>query len=85
MCPIASANWNNSSIAGVWALNFNNVRANSNENYGCRSDSKPRTVQAACGIKGGVFLRLAKAFAKSAARPFASRHHVVLDRLGVMP
>jgi hypothetical protein len=82
MCPMASGNWNNSSISGVWALNCNNARSTSNDNYGLRADSKPRTAPAECGIKGGAFLHLAKAFAKFAGRPFSSRHHVVLDRLG---
>ena len=84
MCPIAGGNWNNSSNAGVWALNCNNVRGNSNDNYGLRADSKPRTAPAECGLKGGAFLHLAKAFAKFAGRPLASRHHVVLDRLGAI-
>lgn len=34
MCPIVSANWNNVSNAGVWALNLNNVRSNANNNVG---------------------------------------------------
>lgn len=86
LCPMSGANWNNSSNAGVWALNFNNGRSNSNDNYGFRSDSNsPHTAQAAGGIKGGAFLRLAQACAKSAGHLFASRHHVVLDRLEVIP
>ena len=39
MCPIVSANWNNGSNAGVWALNLNNVRGNANNNVGGRADS----------------------------------------------
>lgn len=39
MAPIAGGNWNNGSIDGVWALNLNNVRSNSNNNVGFRSDS----------------------------------------------
>ncbi len=42
MCPIASGNWNNSANAGVWTLNLNNVRGNSNNNVGCRADSVSR-------------------------------------------
>lgn len=38
MCPIAGGNWNNGSNAGVWALNLNNARANSNTNVGARAD-----------------------------------------------
>lgn len=41
LCPISSANWNNGSMAGVWYLNLNNVRANSNNNIGFRSDFEP--------------------------------------------
>jgi hypothetical protein len=41
MCPISGANWNNGSNAGVWALNLNNARTNSNTNVGFRADSVP--------------------------------------------
>lgn len=41
VCPISGGNWNNSSITGVWALNLNNARGNSNDNYGFRSDPLP--------------------------------------------
>jgi hypothetical protein len=44
LCPIAGGNWNNGSTAGVWAVNWNNARSNSNDNVGFRSDSAlPRT------------------------------------------
>lgn len=39
MCPISGGNWNNSANAGVWNLNWNNGRGNSNDNIGFRSDS----------------------------------------------
>lgn len=56
MCPISSGNWNNSSGAGVWALNLNNVRSNSNDNVGFRVDSgSPRIQQWNGGTKGGSF------------------------------
>jgi hypothetical protein len=56
MAPISGANWNNSSNAGVWALNLNNVRTNSNNNIGFRSDSgSPRTRRRDGGTKGDVF------------------------------
>lgn len=84
MCVIAGANWNNSVIAGPWGRNFNNSRSNTNDNYGFSSDSRPQTAQAESGIQGGAFLRLARAFAKSAGHPLTSRHPVVLDRLGVI-
>jgi hypothetical protein len=37
MCGIASANWNNSLIAGPWARNFVYSRGNSNVNFGFSS------------------------------------------------
>ena len=60
MCPIAGGNWNNGANAGVWALNLNNVRGNSNNNVGFRADSAtPRTPHGARpgdgGAKGDVF------------------------------
>jgi hypothetical protein len=83
MCVMAGANWNNSLIARPWARNFNNSQSTSNDNYGFSSDSRPQTAQAESGIQGGAFLRVVQAIAKSAGHPFTSRHHVVLDRLGV--
>ena len=51
MCPIAGGNWNNGANAGVWTLNLNNVRGNSNNNVGFRADSvTPRTL---CGARPG--------------------------------
>jgi len=57
MCPIAGGNWNNGANAGVWALNLNNVRGNSNNNVGFRADSAtPRTPQLGDGgAKGDAF------------------------------
>lgn len=58
MCPIAGSNWNNSANAGIWTLNLNNVRGNSNNNVGCRADSgSPRTPQGEGGTKGDAFRR----------------------------
>lgn len=66
MCPISGGNWNNGATAGVWALNLNNVRTNSNNNVGLRSDSdSPRTAKADGGAEGDVF-RQALGLAKSA-------------------
>lgn len=48
LCVISGGNWNNGAIAGVWMLNLNNVRGNSNNNVGFRSDSVPNTPYAAC-------------------------------------
>ena len=38
LCPISGGNWNNTTNAGVWALNLNNARTNSNDNMGARAD-----------------------------------------------
>ena len=38
MCLISCANWNNTSNADVWYVNWNNVRGNSNNNVGFRAD-----------------------------------------------
>ena len=67
MCPISGGNWNNSSGAGVWTLNLNNVRTNSNNNVGFRADSVPRRSQFdQGGIKGDAFRRVRQRAAKSA-------------------
>jgi len=47
LCAISGGNWNNGSLAGVWSLNLNNVRGNSNNNIGFRSDSMPGKPNAA--------------------------------------
>lgn len=71
MAPISGGNWNNASIDGLWALNLNNVRANSNNNIGFRSDSvSPRNRQRYGGTKGDVFRHLG---AKSAFRRVSGR------------
>ena len=62
MCPIAGGNWNNGVNAGVWTLNLNNVRGNSNDNIGFRADSvTPHTLHGARpsdgGTKGDAFRR----------------------------
>ena len=61
MCPISGGNWNNGSNAGVWALNLNNTRANSNNNVGFRADSgSPRSPSGHGGTEGDAFRPLAK-------------------------
>jgi hypothetical protein len=67
MCPIAAYNWSNGASAGVWALNLNNVRGNTNNNVGFRSDSEsPQRLQLGqSGTKGDAFRRVAFATAKS--------------------
>lgn len=47
LCAISGGNWNNGSNAGVWALNLNNDRGNSNDNIGFRADSWPGMPHAA--------------------------------------
>lgn len=80
MCPIVSANWNNGSNAGVWALNLNNVRTNANNNVGGRADSVlPRNRKRHGGTKGGVFWRTGKPGAKSVCMCHSGRF--ILDGL----
>jgi hypothetical protein len=84
MCPISGGNWNNASNAGVWALNLNNVRGNSNNNVGFRADSvSPRKRQRYGGTEGDAFRHAASAAAKSACRRHSSsaREHPGVDRL----
>ena len=76
MAPISGGNWNNSSNAGVWALNLNNSRTNSNNNIGFRSDSvSPRTGQPDGGTKGDVFRHFGakSVFRCLSGRPATSR------------
>lgn len=51
LCVISGGNWNNGSNAGVWALNLNNVRGNSNNNVGFRADPLPATPHAATAVR----------------------------------
>lgn len=62
MCPIAGGNWNNGANAGVWAVNCNNSRTNSNDNVGFRADSAPpQTLRSGdSGAKGDAFRPWAK-------------------------
>ncbi len=59
MCPILGGNWNNGTNAGVWALNLNNERGNSNNNVGFRADCVPPqgSQHERSGTEGGVFRR----------------------------
>ena len=42
---IVGGNWNNAAISGVFAMNLNNVRSNSNDNIGGRDfNSLPDTT-----------------------------------------
>lgn len=59
LCVISGGNWDNGSNAGAWALNLNNVRGNSNDNVGFRSDSLPNTPHAACADRQRGSLRRA--------------------------
>ncbi len=67
LCVISGGNWNNGGNAGVWALNLNNVRSNSNNNVGFRSDSVPNTPCAACADWQRGSLR--RALRRNLARP----------------
>jgi hypothetical protein len=75
MCPIVSANWNNGANAGVWALNLNNVRSNSNNNVGGRADSNPYVPISTGrnGIKGDVFRQRVTGVAKSVCQRISGR------------
>lgn len=71
MVPLRGGNWNNGSNAGVFALNLNNPRSNSNTNIGARPDSEsPRNRKRYGGTKGDVFRRYG---AKSAFRRLSGR------------
>lgn len=54
LCVISGGNWNNGSNAGVWTLNLNNVRGNSNNNIGFRADSLPRPCAAHAVRQRGI-------------------------------
>jgi hypothetical protein len=54
LCVISGGTWNNGSNAGVWTLNLNNVRGNSNNNVGFRADSLPRPCAAHAAWKRGI-------------------------------
>ena len=60
-CVISCMNWNNSSNAGVWSVNFNNNRTNSNNNAGGRADygftSRPTQGKWNCRDMVSCFVR----------------------------
>ena len=85
MCAIAGGNWNNGANTGVWTLNLNNNRTNSNNAIGFRSDSvKPRNLMYRYGgAKGDTFRCIAIAMAKSVYPHFSGSNslgHQVLGR-----
>jgi hypothetical protein len=49
--PLRGGNWNNTSNAGLGALNLNNLRANVNNNVGFRSALSPSQMS---GLYGGL-------------------------------
>lgn len=74
MCPISGGNWNNNANAGVWTLNLNNVRGNSNNNVGFRADSdSPRKPQGYGGTEGDVFRLAAVDINPAAAKSVCRR------------
>jgi len=80
MCPISGSNWNDSSDAGVWYLNLNNVRSNSNNNVGFRADSvSPHGLNSRSGTKGDAFRRVVQITAKSVGFHDSGRCHVALE------
>ena len=85
VCPISGGNWNNGSITGVWALNLNNVRGNSNDNYGFRSDPLPNTPYAACADRQRGSLRRALWRNVLRQHPLVapSRHVAGLVKIGI--
>ena len=84
MCAIAGGNWNNGANTGVWTLNLNNNRTNSNNNMGFRSDSvKPRNLMYGYGgAKGDTFRCVAIAMAKSVYLHFSGSNNPVNFALG---
>jgi hypothetical protein len=76
MCPIVGGNWNNGTNTGVWTLNLNNNRTNSNNNIGVRADSaKPRNLMYRYGgAKGDTFRHVVKATAKSVRHCLSGSH-----------
>ena len=83
MCPIVCGNWNDASNAGVWNLNLNNTRTNTNNNVGFRADSESpqRLHQGHSGTKGDTFRRVACAAAKSACFRLSGRADQRLEGL----
>jgi hypothetical protein len=72
MFLIVSYNWNNTTNAGVWNVNFNNNRTNTNVNMSARSDYGSRPHTSRMGIvepQGCVIQR----YAKSDKRPLFGR------------
>ena len=73
LAPHVGGNWNNSSNAGVWAVNFSNSRANSNNNVGSRAviRSTPRQSRGLMGPQAyrsrGALVRAAYAAEYQAA------------------
>lgn len=83
MCPISGGNWNNSSSAGIWYLNLNNVRGNSNNNVGFRADSaSPQGSRFdRSGTKGDAFRRARQRAAKSVGFRLSGRTACGLEGL----
>ncbi len=83
MCPISGGNWNNSSNAGVWALNLNNVRSNANNNVSFRADSiSPQGLTfGRSGIQGDAFRRVVGLLATAKSVCFRHSGRLILDGL----
>lgn len=74
LCVISGGNWNNGSNAGVWALNLNNVRGNSNNNIGFRADPLPATPHAATAARQRGSHRRGWCRNVLLSRPLVARH-----------
>ena len=51
MLPLRGGNWNNGSRAGVFALNLNHTRANSDDNIGFRAAFLSGQIPEAHGLR----------------------------------
>lgn len=87
LCVISGGNWNNGSNAGVWALNLNNVRGNSNDNVGFRADSLPGKPHAANAARQRGSNRRGLCRNQTAAGPLVadSRHAAGHAKTGPQP
>jgi hypothetical protein len=87
LCVISGGNWNNGSNAGVWSLNANNVRGNSNSNIGFRADSMPGKPNAANAARQRGSNRRGWCRNQNAAGPLVAdpRHAAGHAKTGLQP
>lgn len=66
MCMISGGNWNNTSNAGLWSMNLNNNRTNSNDNVGVRcADYEAESSRSKTNGRNGVIGMCCPTFWKS--------------------